>query len=223
MDGGALARAEKAQPDRLDSTKTIYDTVSGSQLKVLSSEAYSKHGYKPSCVIFDELHAQPNRDLWDVMTFGAGDAREMPVWIVLTTAGDDPDRKSIGWEVHEKALSILRCREGRAREGDMDRPALAADRVRPWPDCGRGRAEEYQHLRRGIVAALQPLDRQDGEAQYHPRGGAGGQAQRGGERRCSAGCGSASGLPRIRWAGYRSRSTTRRNGTPRGARTGATR
>ena len=106
----------------VDSTKTIYDTVSGSKLKVLSSEAYSKHGYKPSCVIFDELHAQPNRDLWDVMTFGAGDAREMPVWIVLTTAGDDPDRKSIGWEVHEKALSILRCRNGCAREGDMDDP-----------------------------------------------------------------------------------------------------
>ncbi len=106
----------------VDSTKTIYDKVSGSKLKVLSSEAYSKHGYKPSCVIFDELHAQPNRDLWDVMTFGAGDAREQPVWIVLTTAGDDPDRKSIGWEVHEKALSILRCREGRAREGDMDDP-----------------------------------------------------------------------------------------------------
>lgn len=106
----------------VDSTKTIYDKVSGSKLKVLSSEAYSKHGYKPSCVIFDELHAQPNRDLWDVMTFGAGDAREMPVWIVLTTAGDDPDRKSIGWEVHEKALSILRCRNGCAREGDMDDP-----------------------------------------------------------------------------------------------------
>ena len=106
----------------VDSTKTIIDTVSGSKLKVLSSEAYSKHGYKPSCVIFDELHAQPNRDLWDVMTFGAGDAREMPVWIVLTTAGDNPDRKSIGWEVHEKALSILRCRAGNAREGDMDDP-----------------------------------------------------------------------------------------------------
>ena len=106
----------------VDSTKTIYDTVSGTKLKVLSSEAYSKHGYKPSCVIFDELHAQPNRDLWDIMTFGAGDAREMPVWIVLTTAGDDPDRKSIGWEVHEKALSILRCRAGKTREGDMDDP-----------------------------------------------------------------------------------------------------
>ena len=32
----------------------------------------------------------------------AGDALVQPVWIVLTTAGDDPDRKSIGWEVHER-------------------------------------------------------------------------------------------------------------------------
>ncbi|MEG1683746.1 MAG: terminase TerL endonuclease subunit, partial [Oscillospiraceae bacterium] len=84
--------------------------VTVGQMKVLSSEAFSKHGYKPSCVIFDELHAQPNRDLWDVMTFGAGDARRQPVWIVLTTAGDDPDRTSIGWEIHEKAVAIRDAR-----------------------------------------------------------------------------------------------------------------
>lgn len=81
------------------------------RLKVLSAEAYSKHGYKPSCVIFDELHAQPNRDLWDVMTFGAGSSRRQPVWIVLTTAGDDPDRNSIGWEIHEKAVGIRDARQ----------------------------------------------------------------------------------------------------------------
>ena len=106
----------------VDSVKTIYDETSGSRLKVLSSEAYSKHGYKPSCVIFDELHAQPSRDLWDVMTFGSGDARRQPVWIVLTTAGDDPDRKSIGWEVHEKALAIYRWRRGARDEQAYDDP-----------------------------------------------------------------------------------------------------
>ena len=79
-------------------------------MAVLSSESYSKHGYKPSCVIFDELHAQPNRDLWDIMTFGAGAGRKQPVWIVLTTAGDDPDRGSIGWEVHEKAVGVRDAR-----------------------------------------------------------------------------------------------------------------
>lgn len=114
--------ALKKRAHIIDSQKTIIDTVTGSKLKVLSSEAYSKHGYKPSCVIFDELHAQPNRDLWDVMTFGAGDAREQPVWIVLTTAGDDPDRNSIGWEVHEKALAILRYRQGQRSEHVYDNP-----------------------------------------------------------------------------------------------------
>lgn len=81
-------------------------------IKVLSSEADSKHGYNISCVIFDELHAQPSRELWDIMTFGSGDARRQPVWIVLTTAGDDPDRHSIGWEVHEQCRNILKARDG---------------------------------------------------------------------------------------------------------------
>lgn len=81
-------------------------------VQVLSAEAYSKHGYNASCVIFDELHAQPNRALWDIMTFGAGSARLQPVWIVLTTAGDDPDRHSIGWEIHEQCRRILAARAG---------------------------------------------------------------------------------------------------------------
>lgn len=104
-----------------ESTREIVDTVSRTKMKVLSAEAYSKHGYKPTCVIFDELHAQPSRDLWDIMTFGAGSARKQPVWIVLTTAGDDPDRNSIGWEIHEKARHILEYRAGRT-EGNYDNP-----------------------------------------------------------------------------------------------------
>lgn len=101
------------------------------RLKVLSAEAYSKHGYKPSCVIFDELHAQPNRDLWDVMTFGAGSSRRQPVWIVLTTAGDDPDRNSIGWEIHEKAVGIRDARQLRTvlAEGGDPRQVLSLKRV----------------------------------------------------------------------------------------------
>ncbi len=90
----------------LDSRKEIKNKQTGSVLKVLSAEAYTKHGLNPSVVIFDELHAQPNRDLWDVMTFGAGAARKEPLWWVITTAGDDPDRKSIGWEIHEIARRI---------------------------------------------------------------------------------------------------------------------
>lgn len=103
-----LAKKVKQVPSR----KEIQMKDGSGFIKVLSSEAYSKHGYNASCVIFDELHAQPNRALWDVMTFGAGSARRQPVWIVLTTAGDDPDRKSIGWEIHEQCRRILAARAG---------------------------------------------------------------------------------------------------------------
>ena len=101
-----------------ESQKTIVDKVTKTKFKVLSAEAYSKHGYKPTCVIFDELHAQPNRDLWDVMTFGSGSARKQPVYIVLTTAGSDPDRLSIGWEIHEKARRIYEYRHGNKEYAD---------------------------------------------------------------------------------------------------------
>lgn len=115
--------------------------VTVGKMKVLSSEAYSKHGYKPSCVIFDELHAQPNRDLWDIMTFGAGAGRLQPVWIVLTTAGDDPDRKSIGWEVHERAVAIRDARRLRQIkcEGGDPRQVLS---LRQVEDSELGKAEE---------------------------------------------------------------------------------
>ena len=89
------------------STKVIEDKVSGSRYKVLSAEAFTKHGLKTSACVFDELHTQPNRALWDVMTFEAGSARFQPIWWVITTAGDDPDRVSIAWEQHEYAMSVL--------------------------------------------------------------------------------------------------------------------
>lgn len=98
-----------------DSKKEIVNTITGTKLKVLSAEAYTKHGINPTVVIFDELHAQPNRNLWDVMTFGAGAARKEPLWWVITTAGDDPDRHSIGWEIHEKAQRIA--------DGEENNPA----------------------------------------------------------------------------------------------------
>ena len=98
--------------DPVESRREIRLKDGSGFIKVLSADAYSKHGYNASCVIFDELHAQPNRKLWDIMTFGAGSARRQPVWIVLTTAGDDPDRHSIGWEIHTQCRRILAARNG---------------------------------------------------------------------------------------------------------------
>lgn len=104
----------------IDSKKFIENKETGTTLKVISAESYTKHGWNISCCVFDELHVQPNRDLYDVMIKGAGLARRQPIWWVITTAGDDPDRVSIAWEVHEKAEAILKARAAKDKNSDVD-------------------------------------------------------------------------------------------------------
>jgi phage terminase large subunit-like protein len=89
----------------LDSRKRIIDFESNSFYQVLSSETYTKHGLNPSAVIIDELHAQPTRDLYDVLTEGTNIARDQQMVIIITTAGI-ADKNSIGWEVHEYARQV---------------------------------------------------------------------------------------------------------------------
>lgn len=64
----------------LASQKRIIYYPTNSFYQVLSADAYSKHGFNVSGVIFDELHTQPNRKLFDVMTKGSGDARTQPLF-----------------------------------------------------------------------------------------------------------------------------------------------
>lgn len=106
-----------------DSVREIR-TRFGGVMKVYSSDADSKHGFSFSAILIDELHAQRSRRLWDVLTEGSDAARRQQAVIVLTTAGDDPDRKSIGWEVHEKCRRLLAWRRGEPeRPMDADDPA----------------------------------------------------------------------------------------------------
>jgi phage terminase large subunit-like protein len=94
-----------------DSLKEIYNKETGTLLKVLSSDVKTKHGPNPSLVVMDELHAWHGRDLYDVLTHGSGLSRRQPLRIVLTTAGDDPDRVTIGWELHEQAKAVIAARK----------------------------------------------------------------------------------------------------------------
>ena len=76
---------------------------SQSVYKALSSQAFTKHGLNAHAVIFDELMAQKDRELWDVMTTSTG-ARRQPLVVAITTAGFD--RKSICWEIWRYALAV---------------------------------------------------------------------------------------------------------------------
>lgn len=93
----------------LASQKRIIYNPTNSFYQVLSAEAYSKHGFNIHGVVFDELHTQPNRKLFDVMTKGSGDARMQPLYFLITTAGTDTH--SICYETHQKALDILEGRK----------------------------------------------------------------------------------------------------------------
>lgn len=93
----------------LASQKRIIYLPTHSFYQVLSADAYSKHGFNVSDVIFDELHTQPNRKLFDVMTKGSGDARTQPLYFLITTA--ETDTHSICYETHQKALDIIAGRK----------------------------------------------------------------------------------------------------------------
>ena len=90
-------------------TKRIINYSNAGFYQVLSAETGTKHGLNVSGLVFDEIHAQPNRKLYDVLTKGSGDAREQPLFFIITTAGTD--KQSICYELHTKALDIINGRK----------------------------------------------------------------------------------------------------------------
>ena len=113
----------------LESSKRIEFLPTRSFYQVLSSEAFTKHGLNIHGVVFDELHAQPNRKLYDVMTKGSGDARQQPLYFLITTAGTDTN--SICYEVHQKAKDII---EGRKKDSTFYPVIYGADPDEDWSD-----------------------------------------------------------------------------------------
>lgn len=77
----------------------------GSVFKVLSSDASTKHGPNIHCLIFDELHVQADRELFETLEKGIA-ARRQPLIVMITTAGDDTE--SLCYEQHTYAESVIK-------------------------------------------------------------------------------------------------------------------
>ena len=88
-----------------DSRKRITNKRNHGFYQVLSSEVRTKHGLNPSAVIFDELHAQPDDNLYRVLTAGTDYARRQQLVFIMSTAGVY-DTNSIWWRIREKARQI---------------------------------------------------------------------------------------------------------------------
>lgn len=116
------ALAKRVQPFR----RSMVVNATGSSYKVLSADAPTKHGLNASAILFDELHTQPNRELWDVLTTSTG-ARKQPLVISITTAGYD--RHSICWEQHDYAVKV---RDGIIPDDSLLVVIYAADETADW-------------------------------------------------------------------------------------------
>jgi len=90
------------------------NTENGSIYRVLSAEAYSKEGLSPTLVLFDELHAQPNRELFDVMSLSMAARGNKSTLIAITTAGvraDNTGQDSIAYTLYQYGQRVARGEE----------------------------------------------------------------------------------------------------------------
>lgn len=81
----------------------LYPEKNG-KLKANSAESGSKDGFQSSFTVFDELHRQPDRKLWDVFQY-AGKSRLEPLLVSITTAGE-PDDNHPCYLQHKRALEV---------------------------------------------------------------------------------------------------------------------
>src|SRR3990167_178126 len=112
----------------LDATKRILGKKSDRLYHVISSDAPRAHGYHPTRIVFDELHAQPDRDLYDVLSTSQITLSD-PLMAMFTTAGFD--KKSICGELHDHATRVL---EDPAYDEEFLSVIYAADPEDDWTD-----------------------------------------------------------------------------------------
>lgn len=85
-------------------TSAIYNTETNSEFKALARDFGSQDGLNTHAFFADELHAQTDRGLYDVMDSSTG-ARSQPMGIAITTAGSN--RAGICYELRTYATKIL--------------------------------------------------------------------------------------------------------------------
>ena len=106
-EAASMVTASADLSQRLDvirSTKRIIDPLTNSLYHAISADAYTNEGLNAHAIIFDELHAQKTRDLWDALRYSMA-SRVQPLLISITTAGTD--QESICYEQHDYATQVL--------------------------------------------------------------------------------------------------------------------
>jgi phage terminase large subunit-like protein len=88
----------------------IYNPGTGTVYRALSSEAFTKEGLNSTFVAFDEVHSQPNRELYDTMSLSMG-ARLEPMLVAITTAGvkyDSSGKESLCYQMFQRGVQLAK-------------------------------------------------------------------------------------------------------------------
>lgn len=119
---GVAKRIVELDPELSAEAKLYRDAIeipsTGSVYRVLSSEAFTKEGLNPTLVVYDELHAAPNDELWHTMTLGSG-ARIDPLVVAITTAGvrtDTTGQDSVCYRLYQYGRKVA--------SGEIDDPSF---------------------------------------------------------------------------------------------------
>lgn len=102
----------RLEPELASSFKVYRDVIENkltrSTFKVLASEAPQLEGLSPTFVAFDELHAQPNREVFDVLSLASA-ARIDPMLVAITTAGvktDSSGKDSLCYSMYQYGCRV---------------------------------------------------------------------------------------------------------------------
>lgn len=153
----AARRMVEMDPELRDATKLYRDVIEfpggGSIYRALSSEAFTKEGLSPSTVIFDELHALPDRELYDVMSLAMG-ARRDPLMVIVTTAGVLVDRfgqPTIAHQLYQHGRRIA--------SGELDDPTFYLAWWEPHdPDSPPDDEQGWREANPSLGTILDPAD-----------------------------------------------------------------
>lgn len=147
--------------DEFELTKdAIVHKPTHSTYKVLSSDASTKHGFRPHAVIFDEFHNQRNRDLYEALKKSMVKRRQ-PLMLLVTHAGDDDE--GICFEEYEYAKAVL----SGSNPDDRCLPVIfEASPEDDWTSPDVWRKVNPGH---GITVKHEGIEAECREAQFEPR------------------------------------------------------
>jgi phage terminase large subunit-like protein len=132
---------------------SLFVAETNSVLKVMSAEAFSAEGLNPSRVIMDELHAQPNRELFDVMSLAMGNRGKIGQLVAITTAGvkaDSTGQDSIAYSLYNYGK--------RVSTGEIDDPAFFMAWWEAAPEADHRNVETWESANPGFDDIVSKAD-----------------------------------------------------------------